>query len=44
MPRDVYKRQLHTITLKMDGFKDVRRKIEVSDGGTVTIYESLKRQ
>jgi hypothetical protein len=34
---------LHTITLKMDGFKDVRRKVEVSDGGTVTIYESLKR-
>jgi hypothetical protein len=35
---------LHTVTLKMDGYKDVRRKIEVSDGGTVTINESLKRQ
>ena len=35
---------LHTVTLKMDGFKDVRRRIEVSDGGTVTINESLKRQ
>jgi len=35
---------LHTVTLKMDGFKDVRRKIQVSDGGTVTVAESLKRQ
>jgi hypothetical protein len=35
---------LHTITLKMDGFKDVRRRVEVSDGGTVTLHESLKRQ
>jgi hypothetical protein len=35
---------LHTVTLKMDGFKDVRRKVEVSDGGTVTIAEALKRQ
>jgi hypothetical protein len=35
---------LHTVTLKMDGFKDVRRRIEVSDGGTVTIAEALKRQ
>jgi hypothetical protein len=30
--------------LRMDGFKDVRRKVEVSDGGTVTIAEALKRQ
>ena len=35
---------LHTVTLKLDGFKDVRRKIQVSDGGTVTVAESLKRQ
>jgi hypothetical protein len=35
---------LHTVTLKMDGFKDVRRRVEVSDGGTVTIAEALKRQ
>jgi hypothetical protein len=28
----------------MDGFKDVRRRVEVSDGGTVTIAEALKRQ
>jgi hypothetical protein len=35
---------LHTVTLRMDGFKDVRRKIQVSDGGTVTIAEALKLQ
>ncbi len=35
---------LHTVMLRMDGFKDVRRKVEVSDGGTVTIAEALKRQ
>jgi serine/threonine protein kinase len=35
---------LHSITLRMDGFKEVRRKIEVSDGGTVTIAESLKHK
>jgi hypothetical protein len=35
---------LHTITLKMDGFKDVRRKVEVSDGGTVSVSEALKHK
>jgi serine/threonine protein kinase len=35
---------LHTVTLKMVGFRDVQRKVQVSDGGTVTIAEALKRQ
>jgi eukaryotic-like serine/threonine-protein kinase len=35
---------LHSITLRLDGFKEVRRKVEVSDGGTVTIAESLKHK
>jgi len=33
--------RLHTVTLKLDGFKDVRRKIQVSDGGTVTVADRL---
>jgi serine/threonine protein kinase len=35
---------LHTVTLRLDGFKDVRRTVEVSDGGTVTVAAWLKRQ
>jgi hypothetical protein len=28
----------------LDGFKEVRRTVEVSDGGTVTVAAWLKRQ
>jgi serine/threonine protein kinase len=35
---------LHTVTMRMEGFKEARRKVEVSDGGTVTVAESLRRQ
>jgi eukaryotic-like serine/threonine-protein kinase len=35
---------LHTVTLRLDGFKEVRRTVEVSDGGTVTVAAWLKRQ
>ena len=33
---------LHSVTLKLDGFKPMKRTIQVSDGGTVTISEALK--
>jgi Protein kinase domain/PEGA domain len=33
---------IHSVTLKMDGFKPVVRKVQVSDGGTTTLNESLK--
>jgi hypothetical protein len=35
---------VHTVTIKLDGFADLRRTVQVSDGGTVTIAESLKRR
>jgi Protein kinase domain/PEGA domain len=35
---------LHTVTLRLAGFKEVRRTVEVSDGGTVTVAALLKRQ
>lgn len=35
---------VHTITLKLNGYKAVLRAVEVSDGGTVTVAASLKRQ
>jgi serine/threonine-protein kinase len=35
---------LHTVTLRLAGFKEVRRAVEVSDGGTVTVAAWLKRQ
>jgi hypothetical protein len=35
---------LHTVTLRLGGFKDVRRTVEVSDGGTVTVEASLKHE
>ncbi len=34
---------LHTVTLRLAGFKEVRRAVEVSDGGTVTVAAWLKR-
>jgi serine/threonine protein kinase len=33
---------LHTLTLKLEGFRPLRRTVQVSDGGTVTVSESLK--
>jgi eukaryotic-like serine/threonine-protein kinase len=33
---------LHSVTLKLDGYRPVKRTVQVSDGGTVTITESLK--
>jgi len=33
---------VHTVVLKMDGFQAVKRTVQVSDGGTVSIRESLK--
>jgi hypothetical protein len=35
---------LHTVTLRLAGFKEVRRAVEVSDGGAVTVAAWLKRQ
>jgi hypothetical protein len=35
---------LHTVTLKLDGFQPIKRTVQVSEGGTVTVAESLKRQ
>jgi serine/threonine protein kinase len=33
---------MHTVTLKLEGFLPLKRIVEVSDGGTVSITESLK--
>jgi hypothetical protein len=33
---------IHTITLKLDGYRPVKRTVQASDGGTVPITESLK--
>jgi hypothetical protein len=33
---------LHTITLKLNGFQQVRRTVQTSEGGTVTLSETLK--
>jgi hypothetical protein len=35
---------LHTVTLKLDGFQPIKRTVQVSEGGSVTIAEALKRQ
>ena len=35
---------VHTVTLKLDGFQVVRRTVQVSEGGTVTVAEFLKKQ
>jgi serine/threonine protein kinase len=35
---------VHTITLRMNGYKDMRRTVEVSDGGTVTVAAVLRHQ
>jgi serine/threonine protein kinase len=33
---------LHTVTMKLDGFQPLKRTVQVSEGGTVTITESLR--
>jgi hypothetical protein len=33
---------MHSLTLTLDGFHPAKRTVEVSDGGTVNIHESLK--
>jgi serine/threonine-protein kinase len=35
---------LHTITIRQKGFRTVKRTVQVSDGGTVTVSETLVRQ
>jgi len=32
---------LHTVTLRLNGFQLAKRTVQVSEGGTVTINESL---
>src|SRR6195256_6561964 len=34
---------MHTVTLKLDGFQTAKRTVSASEGGTVTINESLRR-
>jgi hypothetical protein len=34
---------VHTLTLRLDGFKDLLRPVEVSDGGTVEVRGVLRR-
>jgi hypothetical protein len=33
---------LHTVLMKLDGFQSLKRTVQVSEGGTVTITELLK--
>jgi PEGA domain len=33
---------IHSVTLKLDGYRVTKRTVQVSDGGTVPISESLK--
>jgi hypothetical protein len=33
---------LHTITLKLNGYQQVRRTVQTSEGGTVSLSEILK--
>jgi eukaryotic-like serine/threonine-protein kinase len=34
---------MHTVTLKLEGFQVAKRRVSASEGGTVTINESLRR-
>jgi serine/threonine-protein kinase len=34
---------IHTVTLKLEGFQKAKRTVSASEGGTVTIYESLRK-
>ncbi len=34
---------LHTVTLRLNGFQQTKRTVQVSEGGTVTVDESLQR-
>ena len=33
---------LHTVTLKLDGFQVAKRTVQATEGGTVTITETLR--
>jgi eukaryotic-like serine/threonine-protein kinase len=33
---------MHTVTLKMEGFQPIKRTVQLSEGGTITLTESLK--
>jgi hypothetical protein len=33
---------IHTVTLKLEGFQPIRRTVQLSEGGTVSLSESLK--
>jgi hypothetical protein len=33
---------MHTVTLKMEGFQPIKRTVQLSEGGTITLNESLK--
>src|SRR5262249_29703207 len=33
---------IHSVTLKLEGYKAVKRTVQVSDGGTTTLNETLK--
>jgi hypothetical protein len=33
---------MHSVTLTLDGFQPLKRTVQVSDGGTVNVHESLK--
>jgi hypothetical protein len=35
---------LHTLTLRLNGFQVAKRPVQVSEGGTVTVNESLLHQ
>jgi eukaryotic-like serine/threonine-protein kinase len=35
---------LHTITLKLDGYQQAKRPVQASEGGTVTVNETLRQQ
>ena len=35
---------LHTVTLRLNGYQPTKRTVQVSEGGTVTIDESLRRE
>jgi hypothetical protein len=34
---------MHTVTLKLEGFQVAKRRVSASEGGTVTINESLRK-
>jgi hypothetical protein len=33
----------HIVTLKLNGFQPAKRAVSATEGGTLTVYESLKK-